>query len=211
MDTQHTEIEKKHQLEQHEVKQVLEFLKRYGALIGAGVVTAAITLLISRGIATHRNNTISEAEQMLISAQTPEQIEEVVNNYKSTPTASSALLSLAKIHYNNGNYTAARAQYERFIKEYKNDPALPLAKYGLAYCTEAQGSFDSAATQFETFLAENAGHYLSAPATLARARCLELAGKIDESRIVLENFLVENGESKWAGSAESQMQQLNKN
>lgn len=207
---QHDEVQKKHELEQHEVKQVLDFLKRYGKLIGAGIIAAAVAVLASRGIAANKAAKIAEAEQMLLSAQTPQQLAEVVDNYKSTPTAPTALLNLAKTLFNEGETAQAREQYERFIDDYKKSDDLPIAVFGLAYCTEAEGRFDEAADEFKSFLADNPGHFLESPAVLAMARCLEQAGRFDEARIVLEDFLAQNAGSRWAGAAEVSLQQLAK-
>lgn len=208
MDEKHKTIQKKHELEQHEVKQVLEFLTRYGKLIGAGLLTASIVVIASRTYASHKAKTFAEAEEMMLNAKTPEQIEEVVNNYKSTPTAPVALLNLAKTHFNNGDTAAARANYERFIADYQKNPLLPQAKFGLAYCSEAEGDFNGAAQQFETFLKDNPEHYLTAPATLSMARCLEHAGNQEASRIILEDFLISSTDSQWAGAAENALQQI---
>jgi len=206
----HEEIQKKHKLEQHEVKQVLEFLKRYGKLIGAGVVAATVVVLGSHTVAANKATKIAEAEQMLFSAQTPQQLEELVNNYKSTATAPAALLTLAKTLFNQGETAQARTQYERFMADYKKSDLLPVAVFGLAYCTEAEGRFDDAVSEFKEFLADNPNHYLKSPAVLAVARCLEQAGRTDEARITLEDFLAENADSHWSGSAEASLQQLGK-
>jgi len=207
---QHDEIQKKHELQQHEVAQVLNFLKRYGKLIGAGILTAAIVVLASHAMAASKAAKIAEAEQMLMTAQTPEQLQDLISAYKSTPTAPVAQLDLAKMIFNQGDFAEARVQYERFTKNYKSSDLMPIAQFGLAHCTEADGNFAAAAEEFKDFLAGNQGHYLNAPAVLARARCLEQAGNLDESRIVLEDFLAENTGSQWASVAENALQMLNK-
>jgi len=210
MDEKHKAIQKKHELEQHEVKQVLEFLTRYGKLIGAGLIVACAVVLVSRGIAYKKAQKISEAEQMLSSAQTPEQIEEVINNYKSTPTAPAALLHLARTHFNNGDTAAARANYERFVKDYKKHSLKPQADFGLAYCTEAEGNFDAAAKQLKEFIEKNANSYLIPSATIAMARCIEQTGDLKAARIILEDFLAANPDSQWVNTAENALTQLDK-
>jgi len=206
----HEEIQKKHQLEQNEVKQVLDFLKRYGKLIGAGAVAATLAVLASHTMTANKAAKIAEADQMLFSAQTPQHLEELVNNYKSTATAPTALLTLAKTLYNQGETAQARTQYERFMTDYKKSDLLPVAVFGLAYCTEAEGRFDDAVNEFNEFLADNPNHYLKSPAVLAVARCLEQAGRTDEARITLEKFLAENAGSHWSSPAEASLQQLGK-
>lgn len=206
---QHDEIQKKNELQQHEVVQVLNFLKRYGKLIGTGVLVAAIVVLASRGMAARKAARIAEAEQMLMTAQTPEALQEIVDTYKSTPTAPVALLDLAKTLFNQGNYAEARVQYELFAKEYKKSDLMPMAQFGLAHCTEADGNFAAAAEEFKDFLADHPESYLSSPAVLSLARCQEQAGNLDEARITLEDFLSENNGSQWTGVAENALQLLN--
>lgn len=203
------DLQKKHELEKHEVTEVVGFLKRYGKLIGTGLLAAAVTVLISKGCEHRQASRLAAAEQLLMSAQTPQQLEEIVNKYSSTPTAPIALLNLAKTFFNNGDYAQARVQYERFLKKYKNHDMRPAAELGLAYCTEADGNFDGAAAQFAEFAKKNSKSYLQPLAILSIARCKEQAGKIDEARIALEDFLAENPGTPWAGTAESALKTLN--
>lgn len=206
----HDEVQKKREIEQHEVKQVLDFLKQYGKLIGAGIVAAAVAVLVSRGMAANKAAKIAEAEELLFAARSPQQLQELVNEYKSTPTAPVALLDLAKTLFNNGDIAQARAQYERFMSDYKKSDLRPIAVFGLAHCTEAEGRFDEAANEFKEFLSDYPEHYLNSPAVLSVARCLEQAGRIDEARITLEDFLAENADTQWAGPAEVSLEQLDK-
>jgi predicted negative regulator of RcsB-dependent stress response len=200
---------KKQALEAHEVQEVLKFLKRYGKLIGAGLLAAAVAAIGSRMYASHKADRITAAEQMLMNARAPEQLEEIVTRYKSTPTAPVALLNLARVHFNGGETAQARTQYERFLKEYKNHEMRPVAELGLAYCTEADGDFAGAAAQFADFAKKNSTSYLRPMAVLGTARCNQQAGQADEARIVLEDFLAENGNSMWAGLAQTALKTLN--
>jgi len=205
----HDEVQKKRELEQHEVKQVLDFLKRYGKLIAAGIAAAAVAVLVSRAMAAKKAADIAEAEQMLNSARTPQQLEELVDEYKSTPTAPVALLNLAKVLYNQGDVAQARARYERFLDEYKKIDQRPIAEFGLAHCTEAEGRFGDAVNELKDFLAAYPDHYLTSPAVLALARCQRQAGQTDDARITLEDFLAEHAGSQWAGPAEASLEQIN--
>jgi tetratricopeptide (TPR) repeat protein len=205
----HDNLHKKQEIEAHEVQEVLGFLKRYGKLIGTGVLAAVLTAIGTRVYAHHKATRMAEAEQMLISAQTPQDLEEVVNKYSSTPTAPVALLDLAKTYFNQGETSQARAQYELFLKKYKKNEMRPIAQMGLAYCTEADGDFRAAAEQFAEFASKNSTSYLHPVAVLSIARCREQAGQITEARIVLEDFLAENDGTPWAGPAEASLKELN--
>ena len=205
---QHADLQKDHELEQHEVKQILDFLKHYGKLVGIGLLAATVAILVSKGCARQKTEKMARAEELLMSAQSPQQLDDVVNRYGSTPAAPVALLNLAKTHFNNGDIFQARAQYDRFLKEYKKHDLSPIADFGLASCSEADGDFDGAITQFKAFIETQKGHYLQSPAILALARSLEQANRLDEARIVLEDFLAENATNQWASQAENALEQL---
>lgn len=205
----HDALQKKQALEAHEVQEVLGFLKRYGKLIGTGILAAALMVIGSRMYAHHKANRLAEAEQMLMSAKTPQDLEAVVKKYSSTPTAPVALLDLARAYFNQGETAQARTQYEKFLKKYKKHEMRPVAEMGLAYCTEADGDFAGAAAQFTEFAKKNSKSYLHPLAILSIARCNEQAGQIAEARIVLEDFLAENGGTLWAGLAETSLKALN--
>jgi len=199
----------KHQeLEQHEVKQVLNFLKHYGSMIGVGVLAATVAILASRVLSHRQANKMTQAESLLASAQSPQQLEEVVDRYSSTPAAPVALLDLAKTYFNDGDFFQARAQYERFLKKYKDHDLRPIAEFGLASCTAADGDFNGAVERFADFVQAQDGHYLQPLATLEMARALEQANRLDEARIVLEDFLTDTPGSQWAGQAASALEDL---
>ncbi len=205
---QHDDLQKKQALEEHEVQEVVGFLKRYGKLIGTGILAATVTVIASKGFANHKASRLVKAEQALMAAKTPQQLEDVISKYGSTPASTVALLDLAKTYFNLGETAQARMQYERFLKKYKNHDLLPVAELGLAYCTEADGDFNGAAAQFAEFAAKHSTSYLHPTAILSISRCMEQAGRIDEARIVLEDFLIENSGTAWAGAAESALKQL---
>jgi predicted negative regulator of RcsB-dependent stress response len=205
----HAELKNKQALEAHEVQEVIGFLKQYGKLIGTGILAAAIAVIGSRLYANHNASRIAAAEQMLMNAQTPQQLEELVSQYKSTPTAPVALLDLAKTYFNLGDTAQARTQYEHFLKKYSRHDMRPVAKMGLAYCTEADGDFTGAAAQFAEFAKANSTSYLYPQAILSLARCQQQAGQLADARIVLEDFLAENAGTLWAAPIESALKELN--
>jgi TolA-binding protein len=207
---QHDDLQKKHEMEKHEVTEVVGFLKRYGKLIGIGVLAAAVTVIASMGFANYKASQLTKAEQALMTAKTPQQLEEVVTKYSSTPSAPAALLDLAKTLFNMGDYAQARVQYERFLKKYSKHDMRPTAEIGLIYCTEADGDFNGAAVQFADFAKKHSSNYLYPTAILSVARCMEQAGRKDDARVVLEDFLTQNAGSAWAGAAESALKELAK-
>lgn len=207
MEPSHDHLQKQHELEQHEVSEVLGFLKRYGRLIGAGIAAAVIVALGSTAVRNYRTARIADAEQALMNAQSDAELEEIITRYRSTPVAPVALLNLARIRFNNGDTAAARAQYERFLGEFKTHEMAAVARLGMAHCTEADGDFSAAAAAFSDFAKAHSGHWLYPSAVLGQSRCLKQAGRTDEARIVLEDFLADYAGTRWAAAAQGALQQ----
>ncbi|MCU0857639.1 MAG: tetratricopeptide repeat protein [Pontiellaceae bacterium] len=207
-DPKHEELRKQHELEAGEVQEVLNFLKRYGKQIAIGVCAVLVVTIVSGGITHYKKSRQIKVDQLLMDAETPQELEDIVNKYSSMPAAQTALLNLAKTFFNNGEVERARAQYERFLKDYKQSENAPVAEMGLAYCTEAVGDFDNAAEQFSAFVKKHSAIYLRPQAILSIARCKKQAGKIDEARVVLEDFLAGNPGIQWANDAEAALQHL---
>ena len=49
------------------------------------------------------------ASQMLMSAQSPEQLQQVISQYPSTPSAPIAMLTLASEYFRSGQYDLAQS------------------------------------------------------------------------------------------------------
>lgn len=205
---QHEELKKKQALEANEVKEVLSFLKRYSKPVGTGLFAVLIAVLAINGYTQYKTSRQAKAEKLLMAAETPQQFEVVITRYGSTPSAPVALLSMAKLFFNDGEIAQARAQYGRFLKQYKNHDMRPVAELGLAYCTEADGDFSDAAKQFDAFSKKNTSSYLRPQAILSAARCLKQAGETDEARVVLEDFLAASIGTQRANEAEVALQSL---
>ncbi|MFA7369891.1 MAG: hypothetical protein WC334_09625, partial [Kiritimatiellales bacterium] len=66
MDHEHAphneDLQKKRELEKHEVTEVIGFLKRYGKLIGAGLLAAVVTVLVSRVYTHQKAASLAKAE-----------------------------------------------------------------------------------------------------------------------------------------------------
>lgn len=200
---------KQEDLEQHEVKEVLRFLQRYGKLIGIAAAAAVLGLGIGHW-RDHRTQTRqADAEALLRVAETPEDLLEVATRYKSTPAGPVALLDLAKTLFNQGEIADARAYYEQFLSSHRRHELRPVAELGLAHCTEAEGDPVHAATQFRQ-ISEHLGeaHHLYPIAILGLSRTLKQAGQVAEARNVLTAFLGEFDQSVWRNAAETALMQL---
>jgi len=197
-------------LEQHEVPEVLDFLKENGVAI---VVGAAIAVGAFVGFSVWKNNKESQqatALTLLANSQTVPQFQEIINNYGDTLAAPMATLSLAAAYYDQGQYDLARHTFIQFQTTYADHDMLPVADLGVAQSFEATGNLSDAIAGYESFLGRYPKHYLAPTAVFGKARALESQGKFDESRAVYEDFIAANPESRWTGRAETGLEFVKK-
>jgi len=181
----------------------LSRLREYGVPILVGAVLA---LLVVGGYQVYRfqkRAAANRASALLLNASSPQQLEEIANEYPDTPSGPAALLSLAANYYSNGQYEQAQQAYRDFEAGYPNHPLRYMADYGAALCLEATGYLDRALDAYGRFIRERPDHYLTPLATLGRGRVLKQLGQLEEARVVLEDFIAENPGSPWVQDAES--------
>lgn len=197
-------------LEQHEVPEVLEFLKENGVAI---VVGAAIAVGAFVGYSVWQNGKATKqvtASTMLANSQTVPQFQEIINNYSDTLAAPMATLSLAAAYYDQGQYDLARHTFIQFQTTYPDHDMLPVADLGVAQSQEAAGSLNEAISGYEAFLNRHPKHYLAPSATFGKARALEVQGRFDEARAVYEDFIAAHPDSRWTGRAETGLEFVKK-
>ncbi|MCS6770936.1 MAG: tetratricopeptide repeat protein [Kiritimatiellae bacterium] len=190
-------------LEIREVPEAIDFLRENGVaiLIGAG---AAAALFL--GWSLYRNfqaQKHAEAAQLLFSAQSVEQIQEVATRYSSAPVAPLAKLVLAGQAYDQGDYEYAHTLFTQFVQEHPNHDMRDQAAFAAITCLEAAGRFEEAREAYAAFSAERPGHYLSPAAEFARARCLEQMGRLEEARDEYRRFIESAPDDRWRARAES--------
>lgn len=196
-----------------ELEQAKDFVTKHANLIMtiALVVAVAVT-----GLWVYRSRHMRRdmiADQELSMARTAPDFEALLDQYKNTPAAPLALLSLAKLQFDNGNYEAALARYDQFLVEWPTHEMRPTAELGRFFCIEAradESSVREAQAGFESFAASHPDHYLYPQARIGQARCLQQLGQFDEARIIYEDFLADNPDNPWVLQVEEQLASLEK-
>lgn len=191
------------QLEQHEVPEVLDFIKENGVAIVVGVLVAVIGFA---GYTIWRNSQAAEIEaaaSLFASAQTAPQFQEIIANYPETPAAALAQLSLGAAYYDQMDYALARDAFEQFAAANPEHLMAPNARLGAAQALEAQSQFDAALTAYDSFIAAYQSHYLASSATFGKARALEAMGRYDEAIAVYQAFIDANPGRDWVSRAET--------
>lgn len=158
----------------------------------------------------YRGAAREKSASLLSSATQPTDLENIIREYPDTPTTPIAMLTLARLLFDQQNYPKAQSTYEDFLARFGQHPMAPVARMGKAHCIEGKGLFQEALKEFEAFAAAHKGHFLSTQAVLAQARCLHHLGKTKEARIVLEDFMTANPKSPWKARAEEMLGDLDR-
>ena len=193
------------ELRQHEVPEMLTFLRDNGMAILIGV---ALAVAIFVSLSVYRNYKKTAAEQAslaLFQAQTPDQVQKVLDDYGSTPIAPVAALSLASDYFNAGQFELADHHFAQFLARFPGNSLAPVAELGLAQCKEATGQLDQALEGFKKLNAEYQGHYLAPLAMFGEARTLEQLKRFDEAKALYEDFIAANPTNQWLNRAEASL------
>jgi len=194
----------------HEVPEVIEFLRKNGTaiLLGAGIAVAGYL-----GFSAYKNYKKSadrNAAALLFNSTTPEQLQQVVNRYRTTPAAPLAMLAMAAQYYDEGQFDLARHNYTQFQLTYPEHQMKVVAELGQALCLEATGPADDALKALDAFLAAHTNHYLRPMAYFSKARTLEEMGRHAEAKALYEDFVAANPDSRWLSRVEAATMFLDK-
>ena len=172
------------------------------------LIGLAIALALVLGYGAYKNykqSTAMRASQMLMSSRSPEQLQQVISQYASTPSAPIAMLTLASEYFRSGQYDLAQFTYAQFQQKFPKHPMVLAADLGKAQCLEASGQLDQALLMYEAFAKANPGHFLAASAIFGKGRCLTQMGRYPEAKAVYEDYIAANPDSGWVPLADSAM------
>ncbi len=191
--------------ESAEVDQFKRLFKEYGQPVMIGLGIAIAVFLVFTAFRNYKRASVERASELLMGAQSMDQLQQVVNQYRSTPYAPIAQLGIASAYYDSGQYEAARGAFEQFRRDFPTHPMASSAEFGVAQCQEALGQLEQAMAAYQVFSAAHTNHYLLPLAAMGQARCLELQGRYAEAKAVYEDFIAAHPESPWVPQAESSM------
>jgi predicted negative regulator of RcsB-dependent stress response len=184
-----------------EIEKLKLFWDTYGTRITVVAAIVAIAVAGSNWMRSRRAQGVADASAQLSAARTVADLEAIVADYGSTPSAPLAMLQMAKAAYDGGDYNGAMTQYESFRDRYPKHAWVSVAEVGIVQCREARGEMEAAEAAFEEFAVAHPDHFLATQALLGQARCLEQLGRFDDSRVVLENVVATRGDTAWGDHA----------
>lgn len=190
---------------QAEKQQLLKLFREHVQPVLIGLAIAVALLLAYGAYKNYKQSTSMRASQMLMSSRSPEQLQQVISQYPSTPSAPIAMLTLASEYFRTAQYDLAQFTYAQFQQKFPKHPMAAAAELGKAQCLEASGQLDQALSMYEAFASTNPGHFLAPSAILGKARCLTQMGRYTEAKAVYEDYIAANPDSGWVPLADSAM------
>lgn len=182
----------------------------------AGTALTAVLLVAVAAVAVwslqqRRTGQTVESQQLLAAAQSTSQFVDIVDRFPRSEAAPLAQLSLAKLHFDMGNYRDAMTAYEQFLNKWVDHPLSSTAVLGKLFSLEALGSpeqVQEAEAGFRAFAENNPGHYLYPQARLGEARCKQHLGMLEEARSIYQNFLATHPDNPWEMQIEERLMDL---
>ncbi|MGD9875111.1 MAG: tetratricopeptide repeat protein [Kiritimatiellia bacterium] len=194
-----------------ELQEVMTLVREYAAPVAVGL---GIVLAVFLGFTAWRNYKTGlerTASTSLMTARSAQDLENIVSQYPGTPSAPTALLTLAAEYLHSGQYLNAQNAYSRFEMQFPEHPMRPAAKIGAAYCIEGEGRYADADAAFKDFVSSHPDHYLTPVAILGQARCQEQLNNAEGARKIYDDFIAANPESPWLPQARTALLYLEKN
>jgi tetratricopeptide (TPR) repeat protein len=173
------------------------FLQTHGLPVAIGVCLAVAVILALIYRQNSAETEKAEALTKLYNAKSLQDITYIVDHQASTPAAPLALLKMAKLQFDSGNYDLAISKYNDFKTKYPKHEFVEAAEIGRIHCIEARRQYEEAAAAFGSFVAKNPKHFLAPEAMFGQARCLDQLGRYKEAKALYEDFITANQNSGW--------------
>ncbi len=204
----HDEHHEHHESGIPELEQAKAFWRDHGTHITIVAAVIAVSVFSINMYRSNKRRAVVDASAQLAAVRSTQDLEAIVADYASTPSAPLALLQLAKAAYDMGDYNGAMSHYENFSDRYDDHELASVAEVGLIHCREARGELQAAEAAFKAFAEADPKHFLAATALLGQARCLEQLGRFDDARIVYEDMIANRGDSIWGDRATEQLETI---
>ena len=202
---QHQELLKKQALEQSEVKEVMDVIKKYAVPATIFILVVCGIFLFDRYLKTSKASKEAKADAALVTAMSAADYEDIIADYGSTASAPIAMMRLAMARFSSGEYAAAQELYEEFVRKYPKHEMSRQAELNAITCRESKDELGEAHLLYGDYAAKYADSYLAPVAKMGQARCLEAMGNSAEAKRAYEDLVVTYPESSWANLAETRM------
>jgi len=137
-------------------------------------------------------------------------LDEVINQYSTTPSAYMARLTKAEYLINQRKYPEAKAIVSDVITNGKPDAIVPLAYPFLGNIQEDTQDYKGAVKTYNDFLARFPEHFLAADILSSLARVYELSGNFAQAKASYQKLAASFKGSKWEELAKMRLSYINR-
>lgn len=177
------------------------FWVKYGSKIILAVLIVVALFAAAFLWQRQANDRAEAAASRLAGAQDFASLQSIVQDYPGQEPAAQALIRLADMRFQAGQYTEAATAYQQFLSQFSNHPLEESALLGQAAVTEAQGRLPEAMKQYELLARSHSQGYTTFAARIGQARCLEASGQLKEARQLYEEVMASSQGTPWAQMA----------
>ncbi len=184
------------------------FMQRYQVAFIALSVILVLAVVVFAAVFYHAASRVEKGESDLSQARSKEDLRAVFDQFPNTPSGALALIQLAAVLYDEGEFDQAEETYQLFISKYPEHPLAAFAQMGVAYCLESKGKLEEAVAGYGLIESRYPASSLVPEAGVNRGRCLAGLGRNNEAlesyRSVIERF----PQSMFAGLAREELVSL---
>lgn len=198
------------------------FWLRFQKEIAAALIIVLLALAGFAGYRFFNYRRNSAAAELLGNAKTPQEYQDVIARYPTTPAGASAYLLLAEKQRSEKKFAEANATLQTFIERNPEHDFVPTARLAMAANFESMGKNDEALAIYQQVAAAYPNTYNGPLALISQVPLLKAKGKIEEARRVCEELMTkyrmpgqqsegakdERTETVWVGEAIRRLQSL---
>lgn len=170
------------------------------------IVLAAGAWIVVRGI---KEDSEMNAGEMLASAESVDELQEVVKDLPSTQAAGSSQVLISEMQWDNGEQEAAIETLRGFIATNTDHPALPSAKASLGSRLMQQGNNDEAAALFRELVDSPDARFIAPFALVSLGDIAKSAGEIEEAEEFYKRAQNDYGTNQFGSLAQQRLKLVN--
>ena len=165
------------------------FWLRFQKEIAAAVIGVLLAIAGYAGYRLYINWHNAAAAELLGSAKTARDYEQVISRYPDTPAGGSAYLLLADSQRNEKKFAEANATLRRFVDNNPEHELAPTAQLAIASNLEAMDKTDEALSTYQQVAAKYPNNYNAPLALISEVPLLKAKNRMEDARRVCEEIL----------------------
>jgi len=176
--------------------------------LAAGLIVILVALAAFGGYRFYIERRDTAAGEMMTSAKTASEYQELIAKYPDAPATAGGYLLLAAAQRNENKFSEANATLQAFIDKNPKHELVTTARMAMAANLESLGKPDAALATYQGIAAEQPDSFNAPLALFSEVPLLKAKNQIAEARHVCETILTQYRESFIAGEAGRQLRMM---